>query len=51
MINAVRTLTQGSPAEALLAHETGYYVGVSLLWTAGISAVFGALAISRLRSR
>ncbi|MGW5643451.1 ABC transporter permease [Saccharopolyspora sp. NPDC003752] len=51
VINAVRTLTQGSPAEALLAHETGYYVWVSLLWIAGISAVFGALAISRLRSR
>jgi hypothetical protein len=26
MIDAVRTLTQGAPAEALLGHATGYYV-------------------------
>jgi ABC-2 type transport system permease protein len=47
MVNAVRSLTGGAEADALLSHSTGYYVGVSLLWTAGIFVVFGLLAVWR----
>lgn len=39
MVNAVRCLTQGPRVEALLGHTAAYYVGFSLLWTAGIIAV------------
>ncbi len=38
MINTVRCLTQGSQAEALLGHSTGYYLLRALLWSAGIVA-------------
>jgi ABC transporter DrrB family efflux protein len=49
MVDAVRALTQGSTAEALLGHSTGVYVTRSLLWTAAIVAVFGPLAVARYR--
>jgi ABC transporter DrrB family efflux protein len=49
MVDAVRTLTQGEAAEALLGHSTGYYVFWSLVWTAGIVAVFAPLAVARYR--
>ena len=49
MVDAVRTLTQGPAAEALLGHPAGWYVVRSLLWTAGILAVFAPLAVARYR--
>jgi ABC-2 type transport system permease protein len=51
MVNAVRCLTGGADVEALLGHSTGHYVGLSLLWTAGIIAVFAPLAIARFARR
>jgi ABC-2 type transport system permease protein len=47
MVNAVRGLTQGAPAEELLEHSTSYYVVASLLWCAAIAAVCAPLAIRR----
>lgn len=47
MVNAVRSLAMGPDAEGLFEHSTGYYVGISLLWAAGIFLVFGFLAIRR----
>lgn len=49
MVNAVRALTQGPAAEALLGHGAGFYVARSLLWTAGIVVVFAPLAVARYR--
>jgi ABC-2 type transport system permease protein len=49
MVDAVRTLTQGSAAEVLLGHSAGFYVTRSLLWSAGIIAVFVPLAVARYR--
>jgi len=47
MVDAVRCLTQGPAAEALLGHPTSYFVIRSLLWSAGLVAVFAPLAIAR----
>ena len=49
MVDAVRTLTQGSAAEALLGHSAGFYVTRSLLWSSVIIAVFAPLAVARYR--
>jgi ABC transporter DrrB family efflux protein len=49
MVDAVRALTQGPAAEALLGHSAGYYVIRSLLWSAAIVAVFAPLAVARFR--
>lgn len=49
MVDAVRALALGSRAQPLLAHSAGWYVGVSLLWAAGIVAVFAPLAVGRFR--
>jgi ABC-2 type transport system permease protein/oleandomycin transport system permease protein len=49
MVDAVRALTQGPAAEALLGHSAGFYVVRSLLWAAGIVAVFVPLAVARYR--
>jgi ABC-2 type transport system permease protein len=49
MVNAVRTLTQGSQAEAFLGHQAGYWVARALLWSAALTLVFGALAVARFR--
>jgi hypothetical protein len=51
MVNAVRGLAGGPQAEALLAHSTVYYVGLSLVWTAAIVVVFGLLAAVRFVRR
>ncbi|MFE9956495.1 ABC transporter permease [Micromonospora sp. NPDC005299] len=51
VVNAVRTLTQGAPAEALLGHSTGYYVTRALIWMVALIVVFAGLAIARYRSR
>jgi ABC-2 type transport system permease protein len=49
MVNAVRTLTQGSPAESLLGHPAAYFVARSLLWSVALVAVFAPLAIAKYR--
>jgi ABC-type polysaccharide/polyol phosphate export permease len=51
MVNAVRGLVTGPGGQALLAHSTGYYVGVSLLWAAAIFVAFGLLAVARFARR
>lgn len=49
MINAVRSLMLGGTDAAGVGHTTGYWVGLSLAWCAGILAVFSALAVARFR--
>lgn len=49
MVDAVRALTQGPAAEALIGHSAGYLVIRSLLWAAGIVVVFAPLAALRYR--
>jgi ABC-2 type transport system permease protein len=49
MVNAVRTLTQGGPAETLLGHPAAYFVVRSLLWSVVLVAVFAPLAIAKYR--
>ncbi|HEX6675452.1 MAG TPA: ABC transporter permease [Actinomycetes bacterium] len=49
MVDAVRALTQGPAAEALLGHSGGFYVVRSLLWAAAIVVVFAPLAVARYR--
>jgi ABC transporter DrrB family efflux protein len=44
MSNAVRSLALGDPALAGLGHTTAYWVVLSLVWSAGIVAVFAPLA-------
>jgi ABC-2 type transport system permease protein len=51
MVNAVRGLATGAAGQALLQHGTGYYVGLSLAWAAGIFVVFGLLATVRFARR
>ncbi|SPT63344.1 ABC transporter permease [Actinomadura madurae] len=47
--NAVRSLALGDPAMAGLDHTAGYWVLVSLAWSAGIAAVFAPLAVALYR--
>ena len=49
MVDATRSLTEGSAARALLGHSATYYVTGSLLWSAALVAVFAPLAILRYR--
>jgi ABC-2 type transport system permease protein len=49
MVDAVRTLTQGPAAEALLGHTASFYVTRSLAWSAAILATFVPLAVARYR--
>jgi ABC-2 type transport system permease protein len=49
MIDAVRALTGGTEAEALLGHSAAYFVTRSLIWSAAIVVVFGSIAIARYR--
>lgn len=50
MINAVRSLGLGDPALAGVGHHsTAYWVGLSLVWCAGLVAVFAPLAVRRYR--
>jgi ABC-2 type transport system permease protein/oleandomycin transport system permease protein len=48
-VDAVRALTQGQAATATLGHGAGFYVVRSLVWAAGIVAVFAPLAVARFR--
>jgi len=49
MIDAVRTLTQGAQAEALLHHSTSYFVVRALLWSVALIAIFAPIAVARYR--
>jgi ABC-type multidrug transport system permease subunit len=49
MVDAVRALTQGPAAEALLGHGAEWYVVRALAWSAAILAVFVPLAVARYR--
>ncbi len=49
MIEAVRTLTGGSGAEALLGHPAPFYVVRSLVWSAVIVLVFATISVARYR--
>jgi len=49
MVDAVRALSQGPAVEAALGHSAGFYVVRSLLWAAGIVAVFAPIAVARYR--
>jgi ABC-2 type transport system permease protein len=49
MVDAVRALTLGPSAEALLGHEASYFVTRALLWSAAILAVAVPLAVARYR--
>ena len=49
MCNTVRILTGGPAAADLLGHPLSYYLVPSLLWTAGIIAVFAPLAAWKLK--
>jgi ABC-2 type transport system permease protein len=49
MCNTVRLLTGGHAAEQLLGHPIGSYLVPSLLWSAGLIAVFVPLTVWRLR--
>jgi ABC-2 type transport system permease protein len=51
MSDAVRGLFTGADGKALVAHSTGYYVGLSLIWAAAIFVVFGFLAVLRFARR
>ncbi|HEX2412918.1 MAG TPA: ABC transporter permease [Solirubrobacteraceae bacterium] len=49
MVDAVRALTLGPQAEAVLGHPSAYLVSRALLWTIGILAVALPLAVARYR--
>jgi ABC-2 type transport system permease protein len=49
MVGAVRALTLGPHAEALLGHPAGYFVTRALLWTAAIIAVALPVAVAKYR--
>jgi len=49
MVDAVRALTLGPQAQALLGHAPSYYVTRALLWTAVILAASAPLAVARYR--
>jgi ABC transporter DrrB family efflux protein len=49
MVDAVRSLTLGPHADALLGHPTSYFVARALLWTVAIIAVTLPLAVAKYR--
>jgi ABC-2 type transport system permease protein len=49
MVDAVRSLTDGHAARAIVGHSTAYELGGSMLWCAVIIAVFAPLAVARFR--
>jgi ABC-2 type transport system permease protein len=50
MVNTVRLLTGGPAAQELLGHSVSYYLVPSLLWTAGLIAVFAPIAAWKLKN-
>jgi ABC-2 type transport system permease protein len=49
MIDAVRSLTGGAQAEALLGHPASYFIVRALVWSVVIVVVFGAIGVARYR--
>jgi hypothetical protein len=49
MTDAVRTLTGGASAEALIGHPASYIMLRSLIWSAIIVLVFATIGIVRFR--
>jgi ABC transporter DrrB family efflux protein len=49
MVDAIRALTLGDAAQALLPHDTAWYVVRSLFWAAAFVAVFAPIAVARFR--
>jgi ABC-2 type transport system permease protein len=49
--NAMRSLTLGGADAIGLGHSTAYWVVLSLVWCAGILAVFSTIAVSRFARR
>jgi ABC-2 type transport system permease protein len=49
MVDAVRALTLGDVAPAVLGHDTMFFVARALLWAAAIVVVFAPIAIIRYR--
>jgi ABC transporter DrrB family efflux protein len=49
MVDAVRSLTLGSHADALLGHPTSYFVSRALVWTAAILVVALPVAVAKYR--
>jgi ABC transporter DrrB family efflux protein len=49
MVDAVRSLTGGPAAEAVLGHPASYFVARALLWSVAIVAVFAPMAVARYR--
>jgi ABC-type multidrug transport system permease subunit len=49
MVDAVRALTLGPSAEAILGHPAEYYVVRSLAWAVVLVAVFAPIAVARYR--
>ena len=47
IINAVRSLMLGGADTAGISHTTGYWVGLSAAWCAGILVVFAGFAVTR----
>ncbi|HEX5095703.1 MAG TPA: ABC transporter permease, partial [Acidimicrobiia bacterium] len=49
--NAMRSLLLGGADAVGLSHSTTYWVGLSLVWCAGILLVFSAIAVARFARR
>lgn len=49
MCDAVRSLVLGDPKLAGLGHTTTYWAVLSLIWAAGIVAVFAPIAVALYR--
>ena len=49
--NAARSLTLGGADAVGLGHSTAYWVALSFVWCAGITLVFGTIAVSRFARR
>ena len=49
MVDAVRSLTLGPDAQALLGHPASYFVTRALLWTLAIVALFLPVAVAKYR--
>jgi ABC-type multidrug transport system permease subunit len=49
MVDAVRSLTEGRGATALLGHNAAYHITASLLWCVVLVAVFAPIAVYRYR--
>jgi ABC-2 type transport system permease protein len=51
IVNAVRSLMLGGTEAAGIGHSSGYWVTLSLLWCAGILALFATVSVARFTHR